>query len=1109
MNAMHTNSTRVMKGRSGGAHRRARRGVAASLVAAVLMWLCVSAGAFGAAAWRIDAAANPQMRAGRDVQYLVRIANVGDVAAPPNAAGDTTNCTPTAPPPAEPGNCYTVTARFPAEVEPTGVVGIAGANPGVSNCVVDGASNTTTCSVPGSVDEERIDPSKARAAVFLATIDPGASGVLTTAFEVAGAGAGSDATVETVRVSDEAPTFGVAEFDVQVSADGAGSAFTQAAGHPFAASTAIEFNSMETADIFASTLRPVEPVKNVVVDLPPGFVGNPTAVDQCSLIELSAGFSTVPRSKCPPTSQVGTTTVRTFTDPNWVLGPLPVFNMVTGPNTPARFGFNAFGSVILLDSEVRSEDDYGVTIVAANVPTALGIQATEVTLWGVPADPSHDNDRACPGEDAPWFGGPTCSSGAARKAFLRNPTMCTPDGEGLVTTINANSWLHPENVSSRSLESHLPPAWPAAPEDWGDPQGPTDCDTVPFDPTLRGTPAAGTRSGEPSGFSFDLSLPQTDEPLAIGQSDLKKAVVTLPEGVRVSPSSASGLAGCSSEQIGLDNRDDARCPDGSKLGSLTIETPLLRDPLQGAIYLATPFDNPFDSLIAIYIVARGPGFTIKLPGQATPDASKNGQLTAVFDDNPQVPFERLHLEFKGGPRAPLVMPKKCGTYTTHAELTSWSGKIVAYDSSFMIDRGCGGGFRPGFTAGTESSAAGKSSPFLLRLTRDDSDEELKGITLNMPEGLVGRIADVDLCGDAQAAAGTCSGASKVGSVTVGAGAGTNPFYITNGRAYLTGPYRGAPFGLSIVVPAVAGPFDLGLVVVRSTVHVDKHTAKVTVVSDPLPTQLQGIPLDVKDVRVDVDRPGFWLNPTSCEEKTISGVIESTLGSKRAVSSRFQAYDCAALPLRPRMVLRVGGRGRTQRGRSTPFTATLRQTPGQAGLARVQVTLPTTINARLTVINDACTRAQYEAGNCEDARTGSATAVTPLLRDPLRGGVYFVRNANPLPDLFVRLRGQVDFDLIGRITIPGSKRLRTTFNAVPDVPVSSFTLRLASGREGSIGNATNLCSRRGRTARAELDFIGQNGRVLQLDQRLKIRGCRRRAARSRRGGRGRRSARRGR
>ena len=436
---------------------------------------------------------------------------------------------------------------------------------------------------------------------------------------------------------------------------------------------------------------------------------------------------------------------------------------------------------------------------------------------------------------------------------------------------------------------------------------------------------------------------------------------------------------------------------------------------------------------------------------------------------------------------------------------------MSSDSSFTLNenatgQSCPSTFTPGFEAGTSNNSAGSSSSFVLRMSRDDEDQDLKSLTLDLPAGLTGRIASADLCPEANAAAGTCGEGSRVGNVTVGAGAGPNPFFITAGRAYLTGPYRGAPFGMSIVVPAKAGPFDLGDVSVRSALFVDKHTAEVRVVTDEFPTILQGIPLDVRDVRVNVNRPGFFLNPTSCARKTVRGVVESVEGARANVSSRFQAADCASLPVRPKMTLQVGGRRATQRGRTTPFTATLRQTPGQSALRTVRVTLPTTINARLTVINDACTRAEYEAGNCEPSRTGSATAVTPLLRDPLRGGVYFVRNGNPLPDLFVRLRGQVDFDLVGRITIPGSKRLRTTFDMVPDVPVSSFTLRLDGGRKGSVGNAANLCSRRGRAAKAELDFRGQNGKVLQVDQRLQIKGCRARRgrrARGRRGGRGRR------
>jgi hypothetical protein len=392
----------------------------------------------------------------------------------------------------------------------------------------------------------------------------------------------------------------------------------------------------------------------------------------------------------------------------------------------------------------------------------------------------------------------------------------------------------------------------------------------------------------------------------------------------------------------------------------------------------------------------------------------------------------------------------------------------------------------------------------VRFSRDDEDQQLAGLSLDMPQGMLGRIADVSLCGETDASNGNCPDASKIGSVTVGAGAGANPFFITNGRAYLTGPYKGGPFGLAVVVPAIAGPFDLGTVVVRQALFVDKHTSQVRVVSDPLPTELQGIELDVRDVRVAVDRPGFWLNPTSCAEKAIKGTITSTEGTTANVSSRFQAYDCARLDLRPKMTLTVGSSGRTGRNTSTPFTATLTQAPGQSNLRSVKVVLPTTINARLDVVNRACTRAQYEAGNCNKARAGTAIAVTPLLRDPLKGNAYFVRNGHPIPDLFVALRGQVDFDLIGRVTIPGSKRLGTTFDMVPDVPIKSFSLRLVAGRQGPVGTTANLCSARARRAKAEIDFQGQNGKTVFVNQHLKVVGCGR-SSHARRG-RGRRHAR---
>ena len=1065
---------------------------AVTLLAGGVLLACATSGAMASAVWRISSLANTTVAAGGVLEYHVVFRNVGDARAPATTGGDAGNCVPGSPFPSDPAKCFVVRADFPVGLRP-----LAGDTHGGPRCTVQGAS--VLCPYTGAPGEqlEFLGDGAARTIFFTARVDPGASGVITSSFEVSGGEAANVArTVEPTTVSETPPPFGVDSFDAQATADAAGNPSTQAGAHPFEATTAITFNTLSSPWSIAGLFYPVESTRDIVVDLPAGFIGDPSVVDQCSSDELATSDFVVMRARCPSTSQIGTVFVQLNNGGNGsVVGPVPLFNMIPPPSVPARFGFNIYGTVVTIDATVRTEGDYGVRATVRNV-AELGIQGTVLTLWGVPSDPVHDADRACPGFQIPHDSGVTCPSGAPRKAFLRNPTSCTAPGAGLLTTVALDSWEHPGVFAQASFRSHLPPGFPADPAEWGPEQGTEGCDSVPFDASLEGRPVAGARAGAPTGFAFDLSLTQTNDPATIATGDLKKAVVTLPEGVRVSPSSAGGLQACGPEQIALRSDVDPTCPVGSQLGTVTIDTPVLERPLTGGIYLATPFNNPSNSLIAIYLAVRGQGVTVKLAGKSemNPDT---GQITATFDDNPQTPFSNVHLEFDGGPRAPLSLPDRCGTYTTHSVLTSWSGRTVERDSSFTVDQDtsgqpCPARFSPKLDAGTESNTAGQSSSFALRLTRDDLDQEFNALTVGMPGGLTGRIASVDLCPEVAAAAGSCLGGSKIGDVAVGAGAGTNPFFITNGRAYLTGPYKGAPYGLSIVVPAVAGPFDLGNVVVRSAIFVDKHTADLRIVSDPLPRILQGIPLNVRDVRVSVNRPGFFLNATSCAEKTIRGTVQSTQGLSANVSTRYQASDCASLAFRPRMVLTVGGRGHTRRNRTTPLSTTLTMpSRDQANLRFVRVTLPQTINARLTVINDACTRAQFEADlrNCDHARAGTATAVTPLLRDPLRGNVYFVKNGHPLPDLFIALRGQVAFDLVGRITIPGSKRLATTFATAPDVPVRSFTLKLfGDPKNGSVGAAANLCSAKSRRAKAGLDYIAQSGRVRQIEQALVVKGC---------------------
>jgi len=384
----------------------------------------------------------------------------------------------------------------------------------------------------------------------------------------------------------------------------------------------------------------------------------------------------------------------------------------------------------------------------------------------------------------------------------------------------------------------------------------------------------------------------------------------------------------------------------------------------------------------------------------------------------------------------------------------------------------------------------------MNLSRIDDDEEFGAIrSVRLPDGLLAKVAGVPLCPAAKVAAGSCGEASRIGSVTTTAGPGPNPFAITNGRVYLGGPYKGAPFSLSIIVPAKAGPFDLGNVVVRAALKIDPTTAKLSVDTDPLPTVLEGIPLQIRLISVLIDRPKFIVNPTSCDPKRIRAVVESTAGTIAHLSSHFQADNCARLRLLPKLTFTVGAKGRTREGVSTPLKATLTQPRGQAGLKAVSVTLPDTLNALLPVVNRACTRAAFDAGHCgKRSRAGTAVARTPLLDKPLRGAAYFVQlpqGQKGLPNLIVALRGQVDFNLISKISIPDGRLLATRFGGIPDVPVRKFTLSLVAGKNGPVGTAANLCTPRSKHQVAQLRFRGQNGKLYETSERLRTRGCRRR------------------
>ena len=944
-------------------------------------------------------------------------------------------------------------------------------------------------------------------------VAPSATGVLSTSLEISGGGAPTVSTVDPTVVSDSQPPFGIDAFDM-ISSDEAGAPFTQAGGHPLENSTGLEFNTTyrEQPPFDPESYFPVEPTKDIFVELPPGLVGNPTVVERCSLAELARTINFAPKPDCAPEAQVGTVRIRFEGIQGGArveVGPISVFNLAPPPNAPARFGFNIAGVVVVLDAEVRSEGDYGLTVAGRNISQGLPVAGSTVNFWGVPASALRDAERHCPGQGYPHpvgNGGPSCKSTAPERPFLRNPTACTPAGVGLTTTVRADSWVDPGDFATASTVSHELPGFPYHPSNWGPEVGIEGCDDVPFSPGFSATPTTNA-ADSPSGLAVDLTVPSGcwDRVESTCQSDLREARVSLPEGMSVNPSSADGLAACSPSEIGLTtpvgsspihfDKSPVSCPDASKIGEVRIQTPLLHEPLKGFIYLAKQSENPFGSLLAMYLVAEGSGVTVKQAGRIEPDP-RTGRLTTVFSDAPQTPFSQLEVDLYGGPRAALKTPPTCGAHTTQAILAPWSGtEPVVRNSSFAITSCPNSGFDPKLSAGTRNPLAASFSPFQLRLSRADGTEELSALQVTLPEGLIGKLAGIPYCPDsvlnaistslgtgaAQITSPSCPPASQIGTTTVGAGAGPAPFYTQSGRAYLSGPYKGAPLSVAVVTPAVAGPFDLGTVVVRNALRVDPVTTRVTAVSDPIPTILYGIPLDLRDVRINLDRPEFTLNPTDCDEMAIEARIDSSRGSSANRSERFQVAGCERLGFKPKLSLKL--RGGTKRGQNPALRATLTMPAGGANIAGASVALPHSEFLDQSHIRTICTRVQFAADKCPPGSIyGQAKAFSPLLAEPLSGPVYLRSSSHDLPDLVMALKGQIEVEVIGRID---SHRggIRTTFETVPDAPVSKFTLSMRGGKKGLLENSQNICAK---TNRAEASFEAQNGRVAELRPALRAR-----------------------
>jgi hypothetical protein len=770
---------------------------------------------------------------------------------------------------------------------------------------------------------------------------------------------------------------------------------------------------------------------------------------------------------------------------------------------PARFGFVVDNTLTTLDTSIRTGGDYGVTVSANNITELVGFLSSKVTFWGVPGDPRHDSQRgwACLKE---YLGEEIGSCQLVKEEhpvpFLILPTSCSGP---LQTSVEADSWEQRGHFEVFAVSEPMVSL--------------EGCNHLPFSPEVSIAPDVSEASTS-TGLTVGVHVPQAAElnPVGVAESTLRDTTVVLPAGVAVNPGGADGLEACSETQVGYLSGEsvpgglrftpsEAFCPDASKIGTVEIETPLLPNALKGAVYLAEQNQNPFGALIAMYIVARDPvsGVLVKLPGEVTLDQT-TGQLVSTFKDTPQLPFEDLRLHFFGGARAPLSTPSLCGSYETDASFVPWSGEAPALSAStFQITSGSNGGpcqsplpFGPSLTAGTTSIQAGGFSPFTMTMSRLDGNQNLQAIKLRMPPGLLGTLATVKLCKEAQANAGTCGPESLIGRTTVSVGVGGNPYSVTGGQVFITEGYGGAPYGLSIVNPAKAGPFDLGKVVVRARIEVDPITAVLTITTDTtgpykIPTILDGIPLQIQHVNVSIDRSGFTFNPTNCSPLQITGSLASDQGAIKSLSVPFQVTNCAVLAFKPKLTAKTSGKTSRASGASLSVKLTYPAGPYDANIAKVKVDLPKQLPSRLTTLQKACTAATFEANpaNCPAASiVGHATATTPVMPVPLTGPAYFVSHGGEaFPSLIIVLQGYgATVHLIGTTFIDKAGITSSTFKQVPDVPVGTFELTLPQGKYSALAANGNLCTTK--KLAMPTSFVAQNGAVLHTSTPIVPTGC---------------------
>jgi hypothetical protein len=894
---------------------------------------------------------------------------------------------------------------------------------------------------------------------------------------------------------------------------------TEAGSHPVGVSFNVDFALADGGPFTQGDLRTLS------VELPPGLIERAAALPQCGVEDFHAPrqspWEQNPASgeSCPDKAQVGMVTVRSSRE-GGSTRTFGLFNLSPPPGAPSELGFNAYGTPVTVVPSIRqAEGEYGITLRMRNVSQLLDVTGLTMTVWGVPWSVIHNAQRGnCLNELEPTFGWAKCSVGAPNlpeskpRAYLTLPTSCEA---GLSFKAVAEAWGQSGPPPSRTAVG-APPL-----------QG---CSALAFQPRAVAQ-LSDPKASSPSGYAFEIEADTSGflEPNTSAPTPVRTAVVALPEGVTINPSVGAGLGVCTSAQYEAETAfspPGAGCPEESKIGDFRLKSPIVPAEIDGSIFLAAPHDNPFGGLLAVYLVAKASdrGILVKVAGRLDADPV-TGRLTATFDKLPQIPYSDLRIHFREGQRSPLATPAACGPISTEAYLTPWRDpNLVRHESlPATIATGLGGGpcpaglapFAPQAKGGTINSRAGAYSPFYLHLTRGVTEQEIVSYSAQLPPGLLGKIAHIPYCPEAAIEAArvnsglaerdhpSCPAASLIGHTYSGYGVGSVLAYAP-GNLYLAGPYRGSSFSVVAIDSALVGPFDLGVVIVRSAIRIDPETTQASIDAtgtDPIPHIVDGIPIHLRDIRAYLDRPGFTLNPTSCAASAVASALN---GAGRRYGDRsddtlavatapFQAFDCSSLDFRPRIALSL--KGKAKRGDHPGLRVVVRPRPGDANIASSQVTLPPSIFLDQGRIDTICSKVQFAADRCPSGSVyGHVRAFTPLLEAPMEGPAYLRSSNHRLPDLVFALRGHgIEVDVAGRIdSFRGG--IRGSFPTIPDAPVSKFVLKLKAGARGLLVAAENLCNEP-QLARAR--FVGHANRGWRIRPALKAE-CRRK----KKGGRGR-------